>query len=58
MEGSVVEVKKLTSKNINDENSLTEPDKVHIENSEFTYTKGMNYTIPQHSFIILKFKVK
>lgn len=58
MEGSVVEVKKLTSKNINDENSLTEPDKVHIENSEFTYTKGMTYTIPQHSFIILKFKVK
>lgn len=52
--GRTVQVQTLASESIVDENTLDDPDKVCVENSSFTASGEDTYTLPKHSFTILK----
>ncbi|MBJ8350434.1 glycoside hydrolase N-terminal domain-containing protein [Streptococcus sp. CSL7508-lung] len=54
IEGALVDVQTLTANSITDENSLDNPDNVHVVNSRFTYHKGDLFKLTPHSFVLLK----
>lgn len=54
--GRTIEVQTLAAESITDENTLENPDKVQVERGSFVAEEENSYTLPKHSFTILKVK--